>query len=129
MEMFSKKVPILVHGYDYPVPDGRGFLGGWPFPGPWLDPGFREKNYPNDNSTELQTRIDMMKMTMDKFNVMVGSLPSHPDLSHVQYIDLRGTLSDRLNDYKNSWANELHPTESGFLAVTDKFEAALAKLP
>ena len=25
--------PILFHGYDYPVPDGRGFLGGWPFPG------------------------------------------------------------------------------------------------
>ena len=23
---FSKKLPILVHGYDYPVPDGRGFL-------------------------------------------------------------------------------------------------------
>ena len=21
--------PILIHGYDYPVPDGRGFLGGW----------------------------------------------------------------------------------------------------
>ncbi len=30
-------VTILVHGYDYPVPDGRGFLGGWwILPGPWL---------------------------------------------------------------------------------------------
>src|SRR5215470_17645715 len=38
-------VPILIHGYDYPVPDGRGFWGGWPFPGPWLEPGFREKNF------------------------------------------------------------------------------------
>jgi hypothetical protein len=19
----------VIHGYDYPVPDGRGFLGGW----------------------------------------------------------------------------------------------------
>ena len=38
------KIPIVVHGYDRPVPDGRGFLGGWAFlPGPWLEPGFRQK--------------------------------------------------------------------------------------
>ena len=32
-------VPIVIHGYDYSVPDGRGVLGGWgPLPGPWLNP-------------------------------------------------------------------------------------------
>ena len=42
----ERTLPILVHGYDYPVPDGRGFLGGWWFlPGPWLEPGFREKGF------------------------------------------------------------------------------------
>ncbi len=126
---FGKLVPILVHGYDYPVPDGRGFLGGWPFPGPWLDPGFREKNFPNDNPADLQKRIDMMKTTMDLFNVMVGSLSSQPELAHVHYIDLRRTLSTQLSNYKNFWANELHPTELGFNAVTDTFAAVLAQLP
>ena len=125
----GKLIPILVHGYDYPVPDGRGFLGGWPFPGPWLDPGFREKNFPNDSPADLQKRIAMMKNTMDQFNTMVGSLPSQPELAHVHYIDLRGTLSTQLSDYKDWWANELHPTENGFNAVTDKFAAVLAKLP
>ena len=121
---FSKIVPILVHGYDYPVPDGRGFLGGWPFPGPWLDPGFREKNF-----DDLPTRIAMMQDIMDRFNVMVQKLPAQPDLAHVRYINLRGTLSNRLADYKDWWANELHPTEQGFEAVTDRFAAVLATLP
>ena len=128
-EAFQKIVPILVHGYDYPVPDGRGFLGGWPFPGPWLDPGFREKNFPNNNSADLQKRIGMMQDIMFKFNEMVKSLPTQPGLGHVRYIDLRGTLSNKLSDYQDSWANELHPTEKGFAAVTDRFAAELAKLP
>lgn len=126
---FSKKIPVLVHGYDYAVPDGRGFLGGWPFPGPWLDPGFREKNFPNNNPRDLQKRVDMMKEIMDKFNEMVATLPTQPDLGHVRYLDLRGTLSNKLADYTDWWANELHPTGRGFEAVTDKFAAVLAALP
>lgn len=121
---FGVIVPILMHGYDYPVPDGRGFLGGWPFPGPWLDPGFREKNF-----VDLAQRIAMMKILMDQFNDVVKSLPLQPVFAHVRYLDLRGTLSNRLADYKDWWANELHPTEKGFEAVTDRFAAELAKLP
>ena len=124
VQSFGKAVPILIHGYDYPVPDGRGFLGGWPFPGPWLDPGFREKNF-----DDLQKRIPMMVVIMDSFNKMVESLTTHPNFGHLVYVNLRGTLSNRLADYKDWWANELHPTEKGFEAVTDKFAAALAKLP
>lgn len=122
--MFGTVLPILVHGYDYPVPDGRGFLGGWPFPGPWLEPGFREKNF-----DDLPTKIAMMKDIMDRFNAMVQGLPAQAGLAHVRYIDLRGTLSNRLADYKDWWANELHPTEQGFEAVTNRFAAVLASLP
>lgn len=121
---FGKTVPILVHGYDYPVPDGRGFVGGWPFPGPWMDPGFREKNF-----QDLPTRIAMMKGLMDRFNQVVKSLPAQPSLAHVHYIDLRGTLSNQLADYRDWWANELHPTEKGFAAVADRFAAELEALP
>lgn len=121
---FGVTVPILMHGYDYPVPDGRGFLGGWPFPGPWLDPGFREKNF-----EDLPVRIAMMQTLMNQFNDVVKLLPAQPAFAHVRYIDLRGTLSNRLADYKDWWANELHPTEKGFEAVTERFAAELAKLP
>ena len=71
-ETFDKIVPIIVHGYDYPVPDGRGVLGGWwILPGPWLKPGFDEKLY-----TALPTNIALMQSIIDKFNVMLATLPA-----------------------------------------------------
>jgi len=126
---FGSPLPIVVHGYDYPVPDGRGFLGGWgPFPGPWLKPGFDEKLF-----TNLQQNTGMMKTLIDRFNTMLQTVAK--GFSSVNYVDLRGTLSTGAN-YKAFWANELHPTgdtlfgdKDGFLAVAKKFEAVLSKLP
>jgi len=51
----------------------------------------------------------MMQVLMDQFNDMVKSLPAQAAFAHVRYIDLRGTLSNRLADYQDWWANELHP--------------------
>ncbi len=117
------KIPILVHGYDYPVPDGRGFLGGWLFlPGPWLQPGFQEKLF-----DDLPTTINFMRQVIDQFNQMLQALVALPAFGNVRYVDLRKTLStDLTNDaYKAWWGNELHPTEQGFEAVADKFAANL----
>jgi hypothetical protein len=116
----NRILPILVHGYDYPVPDGRGFLGGWgPLPGPWLQPGFREKNF-----DDLQETIGLMREAIDLFNAMLVELTAMPQFAHVHYVDLRGTL--RTDDtYTDWWANELHPTEPGFEAVTARFAQVL----
>ena len=122
---FAQRVlPILIHGYDYPVPDGRGFLGGFgPLPGPRLQPGFREKNF-----DDLPETINLMHEAIDEFNTMLTKLIALPDFAnHVHYIDLRNTLRTD-NTYKDWWANELHPTEQGFEAVTAKFAAILATL-
>jgi lysophospholipase L1-like esterase len=121
----GKRLPILVHGYDYPVPDGRGFWGGWPFPGPWLEPGFREKLF-----TDLATNVALMHDIIDRFNQGLAALVKDPAFSQVHYVDLRNTLSTQLgNDaYQNWWDNELHPTEKGFTLVTDKFAAELRSL-
>ena len=58
---------------------------------------------------------------------LLSSLVADPAFSNVRYIDLRGTLSNNLanDEYKQWWANELHPTEQGFAAVADKFAAHL----
>jgi len=121
----QKKIPIFVHGYDYPVPDGRGFWGGWPFPGPWLEPGFQEKLF-----TDLRKNIALLHDLIDRFNAMLAALAKEPGLANVLYVDLRGTLSTKLenDDYKQWWDNELHPTERGFDAVTARFAAELGKL-
>ena len=125
--------PILVHGYDYPVPDGRGFLGGWGLlPGPWLKPGFDEKLY-----LDITVTTQMMVALIDRFNNMLKNLVQEPGLGEVHYIDLRGTLPNSADSYKQWWANELHPTggeligggSDGFGAVAAKFQAVLSTLP
>lgn len=125
-------VPILVHGYDYPVPDGRGFLGGgWLLPGPWLKPGFDEKLF-----SDLNVTTQMMQSIIDRFNTMLMNLVQEPSFSNVRYVDLRGTLSNSLTDYTNWWANEIHPNAGGIFggddgwgAIAAKFNSVLATLP
>ena len=116
-------VPILVHGYDYAVPDGRGFMGGWgPLPGPWLEPGFRAKGF-----DKLRERVEMMADIIDRFNAMLRGVSAI--FPHVHYLDLRKTLPNNPANYKDWWANELHPTEPGFRRVAAKFDAKLRALP
>lgn len=123
-QRIGQSLPIIIHGYDYSVPDGRGFLGGWWFlPGPWLEPGFREKGF-----SQLQDRINLAKDLIDRFNEMLQDVASLPNFNHVHYIDLRGILSVSSN-YKDDWANELHPTEDGFEKVTAQFAQTIASLP
>lgn len=115
-EWIQRPLPILIHGYDYPVPDGRGFLGGWTFlPGPWFEPGFREKGF-----TQLQVRKKIARDLVDRFNMMLQGVTAMPEFSHVRYVDLRKTLPTGAN-YQQFWENELHPTIRGFRLVTDRF--------
>ena len=122
-EWAKQPLPILVHGYDYPVPDGRGFLGGWAFlPGPWLEPGFRDKGF-----ARLDARKSMARELIDRFNSMLTGVSAMTEFSHVTYVDLRKTLSTGAN-YKQYWENELHPTVKGFQLVTDRFVEVLEHL-
>jgi hypothetical protein len=120
----GRRIPILLHGYDYAVPDGRGFFGGWwLLPGPWLQPGFRQKGF-----GDLQQCTALVEKLIDRFNDMLDGLVQLPDFSHLRHVDLRGTLSSGAG-YKQFWDNELHPTKKGFGLVTAKFAAAIAGLP
>ena len=113
-------IPIVIHGYGHPVPDGRGVLGGWgPLPGPWLQPGFRNKGF-SDPATCLEIAADLI----DRFNAMLRRVAALPEFSHVRYVDVRGALSNGA-DYRRWWANELHPTKRGFEAVAKQFAAAI----
>lgn len=115
-------VPIIIHGYGHPVPDGRGVLGGWgPLPGPWLQPGFRDKGFSAPDAC-----VEMAADLIDRFNAMLRRVAALAEFSHVRYVDVRDLLSNG-PDYKRWWANELHPTKRGFEAVADRFAAAITR--
>ena len=114
----GRVIPILVHGYDYPVADGRGYL----WLGPWLHPGFQEKGYDN-----MEDRILIMEELIDRLNKMLLGISKLPDFKHVRHVDVRTSLSNDLSGkkWKKWWANELHPTRKGFRLVAKKFADAL----
>jgi hypothetical protein len=115
-------VPILLHGYGYAVPDGRGFAGGaWFLPGPWLSPGLEQKGYhPIDDGRPMLVTL------IDRFNAMLQRVAAAPGFDHVRYVDARPLLPSAPGEYRRWWANELHPTSRGFDAVADAFAAALS---
>jgi len=119
--LLGQPIPVVVHGYDYPVPDGRGF-GGWlHLAGPWLEPGFREKGI-----NDIEDRKAIAKQLIDEVNAMIGDVATLADFTaFVRYVDLRNTLSTDPADYKDYWDNELHPTTQGFTLVTDRIAAVL----
>ncbi|MBK9493953.1 MAG: SGNH/GDSL hydrolase family protein [Xanthomonadales bacterium] len=116
----GERVPIIIHGYGYPVADGRGFLGGWWFlPGPWLSPGFERKGI-----LDMTARQQVMRHLIDMFNTMLSDLAS--DVANgVIYVDVRPLLTDNLNNYKEDWANELHPSQEGFKRVAARIAGAI----
>jgi len=91
---------ILMHSYDYAIPDGRGVAGS---PG-WLKPALVDAGVPES----LQR--DCVRYLIDAFQAMVTDIAAG-DPSHLLVVDSRGTLSD------NDWANELHPKGKGFKKI------------
>jgi len=121
-ETFGRTTRILIHGYGHPVPDGRGFLGGALFlPGPWLDPGFRRKGY-----ADVGANGRLMATLIDIFNDMLRSLAAEMQASGVdlRYVDLRPLLRNDAQ-YRQDWANELHPTKPAFRRLATAFVSQL----
>ncbi|MEM1330109.1 MAG: caspase family protein [Planctomycetota bacterium] len=109
---FGREIPVLVHGYDYAVPDGRGVFGLSVLPGPWLEPVLRAKGF-----RDLEEGRTIIRTLIDELNSMLRDLTREDQFSGiVHHVDLRDTL---LNDsgYRRDWQDELHPTRTGFRKV------------
>ena len=117
-------IPVFLHGYDHPVPDGRnafGSLGNSP-----LLPSFEDAGY-RDRQGDLQARTDIMKRLIQRLNTMQkGVVGQAAFAGRVFHVDLTGTLSNAAGAYLQDWDNELHPSQSGFARLADKFAAVLA---
>jgi lysophospholipase L1-like esterase len=115
------RVPILLHGYSYPVPDGRGVLGTSWLMAPLIELGYKSPD----------RRIEVMRLLIDRLNKMQKRLveDNRAEFANVVHVDVREAL---LNDasYRVYWQNELHPTiPVGFGKVAKLFIDALTAAP
>ncbi len=96
---------VFCHGYDYVIPNGGKWLGKPMESGP----GIRDRN--------LQRQI--LRVIIDRYNADLESLVSRRTFSRVHYVDCRNTVG------AGSWHDELHPTDSGYGRVAERFQIAI----
>lgn len=114
-------IPALLHGYDYPFPDGKGGIGTQ-----WLKQPFEDMGYtsPADSPGAVRAMRDLI----DELNAMLGKLQA--EFAFVHYIDLRGTIERHWTaDPREGWSNDLHPEPQGFELLAAKIDGALRSLP
>ena len=116
----APKLPILMHGYANPVPDGRAVLNfpfGFKFFGPWMRLAFAGKGYTDWRKTE-----PWVGRLLGDYNRMLAGVAADSGGRFI-YVDVRKAVG------RDDWANELHPTNAGFKAVATVIHRALEKLP
>lgn len=99
-------IPIVLHGYDYPVPDGRHY-GADP-KNSWL---YSVITHVHHYRWDTDGRT-IMKILIDALNAMMAQLATTYADRGVRHAKLTGTL--RAADYEQDWFNELHPTKAAF---------------
>ena len=110
------KIPIIVHGYDCPIPSGEGysFLGLFSLKGPWLRPAFRRKMQENMKPGDILAHfIDEHNKYVREAVEVLKEAVENP----VCYLNLRGEVQD--------WSDELHPAESGMEEIARKFDSVI----
>lgn len=94
---------VFLHNYDYAVPTGIGVLGF----GHWLKAPMDIVRVP------IPVQALAVDYLINTFNDALAQVQKdYPD--HVLIVDSRGTLTEA------DWANELHPTPSGFSKLVSK---------
>jgi len=94
---------IVMHSYDYAIPDGKGVFGGKN----WL------RSALDDAQVAPQLQPACVKYILDAFHDVLATICTL-DPDHLILADSRGTLGP------GEWANELHPSAAGFAKIASK---------
>lgn len=110
-------LPVICHGYDYVIPGGGPGDTRHPFwatQDKWIGRAMREDLGIRDH--RLQRNI--VHLMIDRLNERLKSLCGGNNLNgafrNAWLVDIRGTVGMR-------WADELHPTDTGFRRVAARF--------
>jgi hypothetical protein len=104
--------PVFLNGYDYPIPDGRGFTSAH---GGWATTMMNEARVDPD----LGFRKEIMRLLMDAINEQVLA-EFHAPIERVFHVDSRGVLSGDPDGYAADWDNELYPSSAGFDKILER---------
>ena len=121
-ECFSSKVRILVHGYGYIVPDGRGKRDA-----NGEDVGWVKKALSAKRHLDLKENTAAIEELIDVFNAMVETVANRPGHEHVRYVNLRDCASNDLRNhrYRKDWRDELHLRGEGLKRAARSFDEAI----
>lgn len=110
-------IQIILHGYGYPIPDGRAVVRilGFSFVGPWLRPALVAKGY-----EQRAEQKQIMRQLIDDFNFMLEGFAATD--SRLHYLDLRSLILD------SDWSNELHLKNSSYRRVAGEFDRLIRSL-
>ena len=101
---------IIMHTYDYAIPDGRGVFG----KAGWLKPALSDAGVPEALQQEC------VRYLLDAFHEMLKTVAAM-DKKHLLIVDSLGTLGP------DDWANELHPKGKGFKKIAKERWAPVLK--
>lgn len=126
MQTGLRKFPIqiILHGYDYPIPDGRGFtIEGIRLVGPWLSKAMDARNVGKglpSGTDPLAFRFSVSSLLVERMRSVLKGYANSRD--NIFFVDSLGVLSSALTGgaYKNDWDNEMHPTGDGFKKIFEQ---------
>jgi hypothetical protein len=101
--VYSRTSPdciIVMHSYDYAVPNNKGIFGDKG----WLKPALLDASVP------AILHQDCVNLLIDSFHNVLTKI-TKMDTEHLFVVDSRGTLT------AHDWANELHPKGTGFKKI------------
>ena len=134
----KQMIPIVVHGYDFPYPDGRpSALLLCPSLAPtFTRTGFRRPvgGNPMADGGAIAVMESLITELNRRYALAVDALHDNQGVD-VRFKRLAGTLQSQADfntnpaGYKKYWANELHPTTLGFKVLAAALSAELMNLP
>jgi len=101
------ELTVLVHNYDYAIPDGRTLPG----MRSWLKLPMDNDRVPTAGAPYGGLRRDIVRALIDELTVRLSDLetePRGPGQPAIELVWSAGTLDD------TQWANELHPKSAAF---------------
>lgn len=100
-------IAILVHNYDYAIPDGRALAG----MRSWLKLPMDNDRVPTKGAPREGLRREIVRALIDELTLRLSDLESDrngPGRPAIELVWSAGTLDDA------EWANELHPRSAAF---------------